>query len=268
MINDNVEYKARLVVRGFEDESKVQNDSATSTKSSLRVFFATTSNYKWKCETVDVKATFLQGKRIERDVFVMSPFEVKEDGVIWKLEKVVYGLDASTNWHFSVTEESLNIGCEQSKLGRPMIKWYEDGKLQGLFLMHVDDFLYAGSQNCRKRVVHKIMQNYEIGKHQGGNFKYVGIEFIQTAEGIKVQQNLYIDGVEEMSISRKRATKKYPALKYVKIRSLRALTGQLNWVAREIRPDVRCSGFEYEVTKISYCRRSSHSKQNCKEIES
>ena len=38
LINDKVEYKARLVVRGFEEESKVQNDSPTA-KSSLRVFF-------------------------------------------------------------------------------------------------------------------------------------------------------------------------------------------------------------------------------------
>ena len=87
---------------------KVQNDSPTAAKSSLRVFFAITTNCKWKCETVDVKAAFLQGKSIERDVFVVQPSEVKEDGVIWKLKKVVHGLDdASRNWCFSVKEELL-----------------------------------------------------------------------------------------------------------------------------------------------------------------
>ena len=91
----------RLVVRGFEKENKVQNNSPTVTKSSLRVFFAITSNYKCKCETVDDKAAFLQGKRIERDVFVMPRFEAKKGSVIWKLEKVVCGLgDASRNWYF------------------------------------------------------------------------------------------------------------------------------------------------------------------------
>ena len=98
------------------------------------MFFAITLNYKWKCETVDVKAAFLQGKSTERDVFVMQPFEAKEDGVIWKLEKVVYGLDdASRNWYFSVKEELFKkIGCEQSKLDKSMFRWYEDGNLQGL----------------------------------------------------------------------------------------------------------------------------------------
>ena len=112
--------------------------------------------------------------------------------------------------------------------------------------MHVDDFLYAGSQNFRKRVVYKITQKYEMGKHQGGNFKYVGIGIIQTTEGIKVQQSLCTDGVEEIAISRKRATEKYAALKNDEIRSLRALTGQLNWVATQIWPDV-----SYDVLDLS-----------------
>ena len=60
-----------------------------------------------------------------------------------------------------------------------------------------------------KNVVHKIMRKYEMGKHQGGNFKFVGIKIIQTTGGIKVQQHLYTDGIEEIPISRKRATKKY-----------------------------------------------------------
>ena len=38
LINDKVEFKSRLVVRGFEEEGKVQNDSPTAAKCSLRVF--------------------------------------------------------------------------------------------------------------------------------------------------------------------------------------------------------------------------------------
>ena len=67
----------------------------------------------------------MQGKSIERDVLVMPPFEAKEDDVIWKLEKVVYGLDdASRNWYFSVKEELLKVGCEQSKLDKSLFRWY------------------------------------------------------------------------------------------------------------------------------------------------
>ena len=33
---------------------------------------------------------------------------------------------------FSVKEKMLKMGCEQSKLGKSMLRWYKDGKLQGL----------------------------------------------------------------------------------------------------------------------------------------
>ena len=160
---------------GGEEESEVQNDSPTAAKSTLRVFFAVTANNKWKCETIDVKAAFLQGKKIERDIFVMPPPDAREIGIIWKLEKVVYGLDdASRNWYFSVKETLLELVCLQSKLDKSLFRWYEGEILQGIFLMHVDDFLFAGSNNFRKFVINNLMEKYKMGKHQGGDFKYVG----------------------------------------------------------------------------------------------
>ena len=47
-------------------------------------------------------------------------------------------------------------------------------------------------------------------------------------------------------VSRKRAKDKYAALKNDEIRSLRALTSQLNWVATQLRPDV-----SYDVLDLS-----------------
>ena len=79
--------KARLVVRGSEEDDKVQANSPTASKSTLRIAFAVIANERWKCETIDIKASFLQGRRIERDVLVKPPREVKGDGIVWKLER-------------------------------------------------------------------------------------------------------------------------------------------------------------------------------------
>ena len=88
--------KARLVIRGFEEEDKGPVDSPTASKCSMRIFFAVSANNKWNCETIDIKAAFLQGKNIERDIYIKPPKEIKKDGIIWKLNKVAYGLcDAS-----------------------------------------------------------------------------------------------------------------------------------------------------------------------------
>ena len=98
-ITENEEtVKARLVVRGFEEEDKIQSDSPTAAKSTLRLAMAIAASKGWSSETIDIKAAFLQGKQIEREIFVMPPKEIKEDGIIWKLNKTAYGLeDASRN---------------------------------------------------------------------------------------------------------------------------------------------------------------------------
>ena len=51
--------KACLIVRGFVEDDKVQADSPTTSKSTLRIAFAVIANEGWKCETIDIKAAFL-----------------------------------------------------------------------------------------------------------------------------------------------------------------------------------------------------------------
>ena len=47
--------KARLVVRGFKEESDVQTDSPTAAKDTVRVFFALRSTLKWTVASMDVE---------------------------------------------------------------------------------------------------------------------------------------------------------------------------------------------------------------------
>ena len=138
--------KARLVIRGFEEDEQGPVDSPTASKSSMKIFFAVCANNNWVCETMDIKAAFLQGKEIERDIYVKPPAEAKKEGIIWKLNKVAYGLcDASRQWYFSVNEELCRLGCKQSHLDKALFRWYANGHHKGVFVMHVDDFLYAGN---------------------------------------------------------------------------------------------------------------------------
>ena len=56
--------KARLVVRGFEEENEVKSDSPTVHKESLRLFFfSAASTQGYKVHSIDIKAAFLQGKK-------------------------------------------------------------------------------------------------------------------------------------------------------------------------------------------------------------
>ena len=54
-----VTYKARLVARGFEEDSQgLKTDSPTCSKESLRLLLAIVSSRGWKLHSLDVKSAF------------------------------------------------------------------------------------------------------------------------------------------------------------------------------------------------------------------
>lgn len=122
------------------------------------------ANERWKCKTIDIKAAFLQGRQLDRGIFVMPPIEVKEDGMIWKLNKAAFELgDTSRNWYFIVNDDHTRQGCKQFELDKTMSSGYNNGKLQGIFVMHVDDFLFAGTDGFSRSVTDPIARKYMVG---------------------------------------------------------------------------------------------------------
>ena len=185
--------KARLVVRGFEEDQQVPSDSPTASKSTLRLVLAIAASEQWKCESIHIKAAFLQGRKIDREVYLIPPQEIRQDGILRKLDKAVYGLDdASRNWFLSVKEEFLKLDCKQSQLDKALFRWYNNGRLEGVFVMHVDDFLFAGSDAFNRNVIDRMVNTYKIGRRQMESFRYVGLNISQCESGIRVNQEEYV----------------------------------------------------------------------------
>ena len=66
--------------------------------------------------TVDVKAAYLQGDDIKREVYLRPPKEF-DTGQIWKLKKTIYGLcDAARAWYIRVKDELIKLGVEKCPL--------------------------------------------------------------------------------------------------------------------------------------------------------
>ena len=77
--------KARLVVRGFEENTEcLRKDSLPSAKETVRILLSVASLNSWDCHTLDVKAAYLQGNEIEREVYLKPPPEFF-NGKVWKL---------------------------------------------------------------------------------------------------------------------------------------------------------------------------------------
>ena len=70
--------KARLVAKGFEESQLLQTDSRTCSKKSIRIMTAIIASKGWRCNGIDVKAAFLQGRTIHYDVYIhLLKFKVK-----------------------------------------------------------------------------------------------------------------------------------------------------------------------------------------------
>ena len=85
--------KARLYARGFEEEKLYRTDSPTASREGKRVSLSLIASNGWTLNLFDVKTAFLQGRPIERDLYVPPPKEAKSTK-LWKLNKTVYGLAA------------------------------------------------------------------------------------------------------------------------------------------------------------------------------
>ena len=107
--------KARLVARGFEEDSSgSRKDTLTCAKETVRIVLPNASTKTWMCHLLDVKASYLQGNSIERDVFLRLPEEFY-CGKLSKLNKTVYGLcDAARAWCLRVKDEIIKLGVKLS----------------------------------------------------------------------------------------------------------------------------------------------------------
>ena len=140
------EFKARLCLRGFQETTVPRSDSPTASRDTTKLALAIAANEKWKAECLDVTAAFLQGSPLERVVYVEPPPEDKVEGEIWLLNKAGYGLyDGARLWYLEVIKTFEELGMNQLTGDEATYHYRVNNELQGIIVLHVDDFLVLGS---------------------------------------------------------------------------------------------------------------------------
>ena len=201
--------KARLVARGYEEDKELLTHSPTFNKASLRVVIAIIASMGWNINSVDIKAAFLQGKEIDREVYLKPPKEANAKGKLWKLQRCVYGLnDASRYWYLRVREELIKSGCRCSKADPAVFYYRGDKGLEGLLISHVDDFIWSGTDKFELAVIEKLKNTFKISEENTTAFRYVGIDIYQDDKGIHVTQKGYVDELKELEIDPQRRKNK------------------------------------------------------------
>ena len=67
--------KQRFVVQGFQEKTNIQADSPTGSKEYMRIVLMTVATNGWRTlHAIDVKSAFLQGKQINRILYLKPPY--------------------------------------------------------------------------------------------------------------------------------------------------------------------------------------------------
>ena len=235
----NGQVKARLVVRGFEEEFMMPRDSPTVGKGTMRTFLAIASSENWRVKTTDIKSAFLQGRELRRDVYIKPPKECGIDNsIVWKLKHGLYGLkDGARQFYLSVKEELLKLGCKMCEIDPAMFYLHRNDKLCGIVCCHVDDFLHAGDEYFEK-MMKTLRKRFVAGKIEEKNFKYIGFRITQDNDGIVLDQSEYVENIANKTIDPKQALNKQSPLTADEQTEYRQLIGQMNWAVQGTRPDM------------------------------
>ena len=82
-----------------------------------------------------MRAAFLQGALLERDVFVRPPKERRIPGILWKLIKPAYGLvDASRGFYVELDKVLTELGCTACAFDPALYLYRKDNELSGVLL--------------------------------------------------------------------------------------------------------------------------------------
>ena len=238
--------KARLCVRGFEEEQDFRTDSPTCSREGIRLFLSTAAANNWKIHSMDVKGAFLQGKELDRQVLIRPPREAATSK-LWLLRKCAYGLaDAPRRWYLRIREELVTLGAVPSKLDNGLFLFKESGILQGIAILHVDDIMWAGNETMLP-IIEKLKSTFQISQENDSIFTYIGIHTVQKPDGsITLDQSSYVNSIPTIPLTAERSKDPTQPLNHEETTSLRSALGQLNWLSNMTRPDI-----SYTVSRVS-----------------
>ena len=243
----NQPVKARLCIRGDMEKGKesIRADSPTASKETLKLALIIAANEEFEVKSADIKSAYLQGKKIEREIYVKPPPEAKADGKLWLLLQGAYGImDGGRLFYLRLAEELQELGLHKVHSDGALFTYVKNGKLQGLVASHVDDLFLAGNATFDKEVTEKLKGIFKFSKIEERSFKYCGCRISSKNDGsIELDQNEYIDALEKIDQMEGAIECN---LTDKEIKAARAKIGELLWISLMTRPDL-----SYDINVLS-----------------
>ena len=168
---------------------------------------------------------------------------------VWKIKKPIYGLkDSAMNWYKTIQSDLKRLGCIQSTLDSTVFMFRVGDELKGLFLCHVDDFLFSlGDPAFTSQIIEKLKGTYIISRQdENEQFTYVGLQLKHHPEGIAISQPGFISKIEPEQVTCNREENDNILEGEMKT-AYRRLLGKINWIAHQSRPDLSFNAYSFSL---------------------
>ena len=242
----NQPIKAWLCIRGDleKDKNSVRSDSPTAGKDTMKMALMIAANEGFKIKSIDIQSAYLQGKDLERKIYVRPPPEPMTTK-LWLLKKAAYGvLDGGRLFYLRLEEELKKLGLHKVHAEGALFTFVKENVFHGFVLSHVDDLLMGGDETFKNEVENELAKVFTFSKVEEKNFKYCGCNINVTENGdIKLDQNEYLDKLKEME---ENGADLEHLLTVKEQRELRGKIGEVLWLSLMTRPDL-----SFDINRIA-----------------
>jgi Reverse transcriptase (RNA-dependent DNA polymerase) len=251
-------YKARLVIRGFEQLAGVDFFAVfapVARRSTVRLFFSVVASRDLECHAIDISNAFVQSELSDGEIYMQQPPGFDDgSGMVCHLHKSLYGLkQAPRLWHQLLAQFLLDFGFVRSPSDAAVFFLRRHGEPTVFLLMYVDDIQIACSAISTIVAVKRALLHRFPGKDLGETtyFLQMSIRRDRSRRMLVFSQQRHVDAlVSELGLGSANL-KKLPMISKVyadalgppvtdpgALRQYRAVLGVLNYLACHTRPDI------------------------------
>ena len=149
-------------------------------------------------------------------------------------------------WYDRIIKCVTTCNSKVSKIDPALFLWHKNMNLEGFINVHVDDFLWAGTENFKQTVISQLKKTFHIGRIKNTMFNFLGLKLNQTNEDITVNQYDYIQPLEMIKTDPSKKQDLNQPLTLTETDLLQSKIGQLLSINNQTHQDIA-----FEVCQIA-----------------
>lgn len=256
-------YKARLVVKGYQQKEEIDNTYSPVAKlETLKILLSSCCQNNLKIHQMDVETAFLNGD-IKSEVYVNQPLGYDDNtNRVYKLHKALYGLKESPRmWYECFHKFMDDKGYNRAK--HDYCLYYKDNLTDPVYIiLFVDDLLICSRNVDKINEIKTSLSKRFCMKDEGKVKSYIGIDinYDEATNVMSLSQERYINSLVKKYKLETAKPYKSPMETNLRLEpaetinseiKYRTIIGELLYISSGTRPDIA-----YSVNSLSRFQRS------------